>query len=60
MTMMFTMIMSFIGGIIVMKNAQKKAQNLKIKDELLPVAWNPDRVMNWCMSEDEKSDAEKM
>ena len=52
--------MSFIGGTIVMKNAQKKAQNLKIKDELLPVAWNPDRVMNWCMSEDEKSDAEKM
>ena len=52
--MMFTMIMSFIGGTIVMKNV------LKIKDELLPVAWNPDRVMNWCMSEDEKSDAEKM
>ena len=31
-----------------------KAQKSKIKEELLPIAWNPDRVMDWWMSEDEK------
>ena len=34
------------------KNA--KAQKAKFKEELLPIAWYPDRVMDWCMSEDEK------
>ena len=33
---------------------ERKAQKAKIKEELLPIAWHPDRVMNWCMSEDEK------
>ena len=33
---------------------KRKAQKAKIKEELLPVAWHPDRVMDWCMSEDEK------
>ena len=31
-----------------------KAQKAKIKEELLPIAWHPDRVMDWCMSEDER------
>ena len=31
-----------------------KAQKAKIKEELLPIAWHPDRVMDWCMSADEK------
>ena len=31
-----------------------KAQKAKIKEELLPIAWHPDRVMDWCMSEDKK------
>ena len=31
-----------------------KAQKASIKDELMPIAWHPDRVMHWCMSEDEK------
>ena len=31
-----------------------KAQKAKIKEELLPIAWHPDRVMDWCMSEEEK------
>ena len=30
------------------------AQKAKIKEELLSIAWHPDHVMNWCMSEDEK------
>ena len=33
--------------------ARRKAQNLKIKEELLPIAWHPNRVKDWCMSEDE-------
>ena len=33
---------------------KRKAQKAKIKEELLPIAWNPNRVMDWCMSEDEK------
>ena len=31
-----------------------KAQKAKIKEELLPIAWHPDCVMDWCLSEDEK------
>ena len=32
----------------------RMAQKAKIKDKLVPIVWYPDRVMNWCMSEDEK------
>ena len=30
---------------------KRKAQEGKIKEEVLPIVWNPDRVMDWCMSE---------
>ena len=33
---------------------KRKAQKAKIKEELLPITWHPDRVMDWCISEDEK------
>ena len=33
---------------------KRKVQKAKIKEELLPIAWHPDRVMDWCMSEEEK------
>ena len=33
---------------------KRKAQKPKIKEELMSIAWHPDRVMDWCMSEDEK------
>ena len=32
---------------------EHKARKAKIKEELMPIAWHPDRV-NWCMSEDKK------
>ena len=32
----------------------------KIYDELLPVAWHPDRFLNWCIDEEEKGFLEKM
>ena len=43
-TIMFTtMIMRLLSGI---KGYQKrKAQKAKIKEELLPIAWHPDRVI---------------
>ena len=31
-----------------------KAQKAKIKEGLLPIAWHPDRMRDWCMSEDKK------
>ena len=31
-----------------------KAQKAKIKEELIPIAWHPDRLMDLCMPEDEK------
>ena len=33
---------------------KRKARKAKIKEELMPVAWHPDRAVDWCMSEDEK------
>ena len=33
---------------------KRRAQKTKIKDELVPIAWHPNRVMDWCMSKDEK------
>ena len=31
-----------------------KAQKAKTKEELLSIAWHPDRMMDWCMPEDKK------
>ena len=36
------------------------AQKAQTKEELLPIAQHPDRVMDWCMSEDEKKETEKL
>ena len=33
---------------------KRKAQKAKIKEGHLPIAWHHNRVMDWCMSEDEK------
>ena len=33
---------------------KRKAQKSKNKERVNPAAWHPDRVMDWCMSEDEK------
>ena len=37
---------------------QRKAQKAKIKEELVPVAWHPDRWWNWCVPEHEKKEIE--
>ena len=33
---------------------KRKAQKAKIKKELMPIAWHPNRVTDWCMPEDDK------
>ena len=38
---------------------KRKTQKAKIKEELMPVAWHPDRWWNWCVPEDEKQELEK-
>ena len=39
---------------------KRKAQKAKIKEELLPITWHPSRYWDWCMSEDEKKETEKL
>ena len=37
---------------------QRKAQKAKSKEELMLVAWHPDRWWNWCVPEHEKKELE--
>ena len=37
-----------------------KVRRASIKEELLPIAWHPSRHWDWCMSEEEKKDTEKL
>ena len=39
---------------------KRKAQKSEIKEELMPIAWHPSRYWDWCMSEDEKRETEKL
>ena len=39
---------------------QRKAQKAQIKEELMPVAWHPDRWWDWCVPEDEKKELENI
>ena len=39
---------------------RRKAQKASIKEELMRVAWHPSRWWDWCMSEDEKKETEKL
>ena len=39
---------------------KQKAQKAQIKKELLPIAWHPSRYWDWCMSEDEKKETERL
>ena len=38
----------------------RKVQKSQIKKELMPVAWHPSWHWDWCMSEDEKKETEKL
>ena len=39
---------------------KRRAQKASIKEELSPIAWHPSRYWDWCMSEDEKKETEKL
>ena len=39
---------------------KRKAQKAKIKEEFLPIAWHPSRYWDWCMSDDEEKETEKI
>ena len=39
---------------------ERKAQKAQIRDELMPIAWHPDRVIDWCFDEDEKKDLKRL
>ena len=39
---------------------KRKTQKASIKEELMQVAWHPSRWWDWCMSEDEKQETEKL
>ena len=39
---------------------RRKAQKAQTKKELMFIAWHPSRYWDWCMSEDEKRDTEKL
>ena len=39
---------------------KRKAQKVQIKNELMRVTWHPSRWWDWCMSEDEKQETEKL
>ena len=51
-----------IGGCKDFYESYYKRKNLKkdIHDELIPIAWHPDRYWNWCLTEDEKQEIEKL
>ena len=52
-TMIIAMMMNLLSGWYE-GHQKRKAQKAKIIEELLPIAWHPNRVMDWCMSEDQK------
>jgi len=38
----------------------RKKQKANIREELLPVAWHPNRYWDWCLDEDEKYEISKL
>ena len=51
-------IIGLLNGTMVIK--KQNAQKASIKEGLLPIAWHPSRYWDWCLSEDEKQEAEKL
>ena len=53
---MVVAMMNFVSGLRVIGYKERKAQKAQIKYELAPIAWHPDRYLDWCIDEDEKRD----
>ena len=39
---------------------KRRGQKVKIKEELLPIAWHPSRYWDWCVPKDEKQGIKKL
>ena len=39
---------------------KRKEQKTLIRRQLLPIAWHPERVVDWCFDEDEKRDLKRL
>ena len=39
---------------------ERQAQKAQIKEELMPIAWHPDRYIDWCFDEEEKKDLKQL
>ena len=39
---------------------KRKVQKASIKEELMPIAWHPSKYWDWCISEDERKETEKL
>ena len=52
-------VMKEMGNIQRMKKRSAKKKKA-LHEELLPVAWHPDRVYDWCFDEEEKGFLEEM
>ena len=52
---------NYDDGVITWYDSYKKrtAQKAQIKEKLLPLAWQPTRMRNWWMEEDEKKGLQK-
>jgi hypothetical protein len=44
----------YMSDIIGKNYKTRKAQKIQIEKQLIPIAWHPDRLLDWCMSECEK------
>ena len=42
------------------KAEKRKELQKELSEELMPVAWHPNRWWGWCMSEDEKKEIDPM
>ena len=51
--MMMMMKINFLNGTMVIKN-------VRLNEELLPIAWHASRYWDWCVPEDDKKETEKL
>ena len=51
--MMMMMKINFLNGTMIIKN-------VRLNEELLPIAWHPSRYWDWCVPEDDKKETEKL
>ena len=46
--------------IIALKNMHKHKFYKSLHEEVIQIAWHPDRYWNWCLTEDEKKEIQKL